>query len=592
SIPTTAFNNYPTTIDRSYTSNNNDDDDTDLKEFIAFVGWYVFLIFCCILPTICTYYKRRRNAYLLNENIHSIRMRLEEMERNNNNHGGGGGLNHLRISTNGGIIMGNEESVIRLGERDQDWEFLESLFGSSSSSSSSTRNDTTTSTTTTNNNVTMYATNNDTDRRRQIIMSDILGGMSSIRTIIEREQRRKRERGRRLVGLLKECSLEISECHLIPKEIGGGSGSISSRGGGGGIECVVGGQQRCVSNEEEEDEEGDIELGTVQKNEIDVVNSKGGDYEEALESKKHAAVDKQSQVKNDVDVKPSVRKGGDEEIDVVEESCQHRNADETSDEAATVEENNAPDSTTTIDTMLESATTTLQPKLQKSDGINTQSSLLPSAADNATTTSDKNNSILSLYQTDDIVYDDDDDDNKYSALCLPCTPTHKDAAVLSVARSVPPPQSTIDYESSTRLVPPTCSICLISYSPGCYVTWSSNPECIHVFHRDCILVWLLKKEEPLCPCCRREFVSSSILNTATTTATGGAGENGDSVDQFSRILILERSRALAASRPSRRLARMSSNNPATASPWDSFDDVGLGRAPRSSSRRFARMSPH
>jgi len=576
SIPT-AYNNNPP-IDRTSYNNN---DDTDFKEFIAFVGWYAFLILCCILPTVCTYYKRRRNAYLLNENIHSIRMRLEEMEQRNTIHGGGG-LNTMIHSIGG--IGGNEGSVIRLGERDQDWEFLEALFGSSSS----TTNDaaTTTNNTTTATSLVM----NDAERRRQI-MSDILGGMSSVRTIIEREQRRKRERGRRLVGLLKECSLEVNEYHLIPKEGGGDGGS---RGGGGGIEGVVGGEYDVNNNEEKEEEEGDIELGTIhnvqKQNETDGVDNEYGDHDETLESNEDATVDKQSQVENDVDIKPSPIKGGDEENDVVEESCQHTNAVETNDEAEAA--NKVPDSA--ISTTPESTTTALQPTDQESDAINTQSSLLPSAVDNSTTTSSSNNNnILSLYQTDDILDDDDDEDNKYSALCVPCTPTHKDATTLSsVARSAPLPPPTIDNESlsTTRLVPPTCSICLISYSPGCYVTWSSNPACIHVFHRDCILVWLLKKEEPLCPCCRREFVSSSILNTETTTATttnGGGGDNEDSVDQYRRTL--ERSRALAASRPSRRFARMSPNNPATASPWDSFDDVGLGRSPRSSTRRLARM---
>jgi hypothetical protein len=115
-----------------------------------------------------------------------------------------------------------------------------------------------------------------------------------------------------------------------------------------------------------------------------------------------------------------------------------------------------------------------------------------------------------------------DDDNKYTALCLPCSSSHKDTTTssniveatasspLSLAQSAPPQSAMQDdpQRPSSRLVPPTCAICLVSYSPGCYVTWSSNPDCTHAFHRDCILMWLLKKEEPLCPCCRREFVSS------------------------------------------------------------------------------------
>ena len=91
----------------SNTNNNNNTrtptstykDDTDFQEFIGFIGWYAFLIICCILPTICTYYRRRRrHAYLLNENISSIRLRLEEMERYNNaNNNGGGGDNDRTV---------------------------------------------------------------------------------------------------------------------------------------------------------------------------------------------------------------------------------------------------------------------------------------------------------------------------------------------------------------------------------------------------------------------------------------------------------------------------------------------------------------
>lgn len=118
---------------------------------------------------------------------------------------------------------------------------------------------------------------------------------------------------------------------------------------------------------------------------------------------------------------------------------------------------------------------------------------------------------LSLYQVDD-PYIDDDDDNPYSALCIPCTNETNNKSTSSPPSS---PQSPPQTES--RLVPPTCAICLLNYEPGCYVSWSSN--CIHVFHRDCILMWLLKKEEPLCPCCRQEFVSVSgglsVLGTHT-----------------------------------------------------------------------------
>lgn len=112
---------------------------------------------------------------------------------------------------------------------------------------------------------------------------------------------------------------------------------------------------------------------------------------------------------------------------------------------------------------------------------------------------------MSLYEVDDLYCDDDEDDNQYSALRIPRTDQEREESTTSLGAAPPSgPQSILLNE--TRLVPPTCAICLIHYETGCYVSWSSNKDCTHAFHRDCILMWLLKKEEPLCPCCRREFV--------------------------------------------------------------------------------------
>jgi Ring finger domain len=61
--------------------------------------------------------------------------------------------------------------------------------------------------------------------------------------------------------------------------------------------------------------------------------------------------------------------------------------------------------------------------------------------------------------------------------------------------------------NNLRQVPNECSICLCEYTVGSDVVWSSNPQCDHVFHENCIEQWLMKQREgPLCPCCRRDFV--------------------------------------------------------------------------------------
>jgi len=58
-----------------------------------------------------------------------------------------------------------------------------------------------------------------------------------------------------------------------------------------------------------------------------------------------------------------------------------------------------------------------------------------------------------------------------------------------------------------REVPNECSICLCEYEIKSDIVWSSNPQCDHVFHTQCIEQWLMKQRGgPLCPCCRRDFV--------------------------------------------------------------------------------------
>lgn len=79
-----------------------------------------------------------------------------------------------------------------------------------------------------------------------------------------------------------------------------------------------------------------------------------------------------------------------------------------------------------------------------------------------------------------------------------------------------------------RSCPIFCAICLAEYELKERVSWSSNTDCTHVFHEDCVVQWLVSlgktkskqqrfsrdpteaqlfQYELECPCCRQEFIS-------------------------------------------------------------------------------------
>jgi hypothetical protein len=85
----------------------------------------------------------------------------------------------------------------------------------------------------------------------------------------------------------------------------------------------------------------------------------------------------------------------------------------------------------------------------------------------------------------------------------------------------------IKVKGEKRSCPIFCAICLAEFEPTERVSWSSNPDCTHVFHADCIVEWLVSlgrtkskhvrfSEEPNesqllkyqleCPCCRQAFI--------------------------------------------------------------------------------------
>ncbi|CAJ1952851.1 unnamed protein product [Cylindrotheca closterium] len=50
-----------------------------------------------------------------------------------------------------------------------------------------------------------------------------------------------------------------------------------------------------------------------------------------------------------------------------------------------------------------------------------------------------------------------------------------------------------------------CCICLDNYDPGSIICASKNVECNHVFHKDCIMDWMMKNHNQ-CPLCRVDLL--------------------------------------------------------------------------------------
>jgi len=92
-------------------------------------------------------------------------------------------------------------------------------------------------------------------------------------------------------------------------------------------------------------------------------------------------------------------------------------------------------------------------------------------------------------------------------------------------------QDATQQKDDRREVPIFCAVCLGEYETSERVCWSSNTECTHVFHHDCMLQWLKSlgkrackqqrfSENPSvqqvmnftmeCPCCRQSFIDKSV----------------------------------------------------------------------------------
>jgi hypothetical protein len=87
-----------------------------------------------------------------------------------------------------------------------------------------------------------------------------------------------------------------------------------------------------------------------------------------------------------------------------------------------------------------------------------------------------------------------------------------------------------------RTVPNVCAICLDSYKPDDNVVWSSNIDCSHAFHQDCILDYLVKlkvKDAVPCPCCRQDFMD---LSSPPEADENGATFNDDHTEELNAVV--------------------------------------------------------
>ena len=80
----------------------------------------------------------------------------------------------------------------------------------------------------------------------------------------------------------------------------------------------------------------------------------------------------------------------------------------------------------------------------------------------------------------------------------------------------------------------SCTICLSEYELGDEVVRSLNDHCSHVFHLDCILMWLSlphmsQRGGRSCPCCRQPFAIVVVVDPPPDYGSGGSVEAMDRI---------------------------------------------------------------
>ena len=490
-------------------SNQENNDDGEIK-YIAVIGWYAIMIglVFCVVPILMAipYQRRIRRAENnardeMQTNIRVIQNRRNDIEaqqqqqqqqqhQRHNSY-------HLQDDDNVTTFLTATEN------HDCTWDYLEGLFAATTTTPAVTPRNSA-------NNDAAFIGNNGSHGlvgRRRHMMTDILLEVSAIDFIrghVERELAKRRDCRRRLLAALKLYSMKISECHLISI-----SDDEEGEDGGGG------GKLRLLTTPRRDDnKEGHVKsVSTAPMNGNTSYDSNNGESY-IVDDIVNVGCDNV----NDEVVVNKMASSETDEIVVSEGAKINTNINDNTISnlgAAETEEDGVSNS--------QQLNKEIGQCSQLADVVSKSPQLMSLPSFNSR--KDSPHVVVNHVNGTDIV---DDDDNNYSALLIPCTSTTPSSS-----------------ENLTRTVIPTCAICLVQYKPGNYVTWSSNDECCHAFHRDCILIWLLKKDASnvrsrrnggsndgedgefggskyLCPCCRGEFVSNTLLKEIVDATTASS----------------------------------------------------------------------
>mmetsp|Transcript_15865 Transcript_15865/g.19349 ORF Transcript_15865/g.19349 Transcript_15865/m.19349 type:complete len:401 (+) Transcript_15865:187-1389(+) len=64
-----------------------------------------------------------------------------------------------------------------------------------------------------------------------------------------------------------------------------------------------------------------------------------------------------------------------------------------------------------------------------------------------------------------------------------------------------------DYNTNDDYDEMTCTVCLERFEVGEELSWSKDLKCLHIFHSECLIPWLMKHDD--CPCCRTSLFNES-----------------------------------------------------------------------------------